>query len=501
MNIQCKNEIKKLISTDTKLFIITSTVTFTIMNKKELLYLQIANHIEHQIKHDVLKIGDKLPSLRIVAHEKGVSITTAQQAYYELESRGLVESRPQSGYYVSYAHKHFRKIPETSQPLVANVKDDTEEIIFTVSQNISKAKIELSTGVPAIELLPVAKMNKAIVQATRNIQGSGLNYDKNGNQNLKKQIAIRSLMWGGKLSEEDIVTTSGSIDAISFCMLTLTQRGDTIIVESPVYFGILHLARNLGLNVLELPTNPMTGIEIDALKKAIETKKISLCLLVSNFSNPLGSCMPDEHKRAVVRLLEKHHIPLIEDDLFGDLYFGNQRPTCCKTYDESGIVLLCSSFSKTLAPGYRVGWMVPGKYKEKVARTKFYHSLYTTSVTHEAVGSFLENDRYENHLRKLRHTLHRNSLQFLRCISQYFPDSTKVTIPQGGLHLWVELEKGTDTVDLYNTAMMHKISIAPGRMFTLQNQYHHCLKLNCGLVWSDELEMALKLLGKLVSKN
>jgi len=469
------------------------------MFKKELLYLQIANNIEHQIKSDVLKVGDKLSSLRTVANEKGVSITTAQQAYFDLECRGLIESRPQSGYYVSYAHKHFKNVPQTSQPIIAKTDDDTEEIIFTVSQNISKAKIELSTGIPSIELLPVAKMNKAIVNATRTLKGGGLDYDKYGNKNLKKQIAIRSLNWGGKLKEEDIITTSGSIDAISFCMLTLAQRGDTIAVESPVYFGILHLAKSLGLNVLELPTNPITGIEVDALKKAIETKKVKLCLLVSNFSNPLGSCMPDENKKAVVKLMEKHNIPLIEDDLFGDLYFGNHRPTCCKTYDESGIVLLCSSFSKTLAPGYRVGWMVPGKFKEKVARTKYYHSLYTTSITHEAVGSFLENERYENHLRKLRQTLHRNSLQFLRCISQYFPDDTKVTIPQGGLHLWVELNKKKDTVDLYNTAMAHEISIAPGRMFTLQNQYNNCLKLNCGLVWEDKVEGALKLLGKLAA--
>jgi DNA-binding transcriptional MocR family regulator len=471
------------------------------MNKRELLYLQIANNIEHQVRNDVLKVGDKLPSLRILMNEKGISLSTAQQAYLELESRGLIESRPQSGYYVSYTHKHFMEMPSTSQPLVAKPNDDIEDIIYAVSKNMSKAKVELSTGVPAIELLPVAKLNKAIVNATRTLQGGGLNYEKFGNEKLKKQVAQRTFMWGGKLKADDIVTTSGSMDALSFCMISLTQRGDTIAVESPVYFGILQLARSLGLNVLELPTHPATGIEVDALKKALEKKKIKLCLLVSNFSNPLGSCMPDENKRAVVKLIEKHNIPLIEDDLFGDLYYDNQRPSCCKAYDQGGLVLWCSSVSKTLAPGYRVGWVAPGKFKDKVARTKHYHSLYPTSITHEAIASFLENGRYENHLRRLRQTLHRNSLLFLRCISENFPTDTKVTRPKGGLHMWVELNKKIDTLDLYNRAMANKISISPGRLFTLQDQYNNCLKLNYGLLWNEKTENALKLLGKLASKQ
>ncbi len=467
------------------------------MEKKDLLYVQIANHIEQQVKTDMLRIGDRLPSLRIMATEKGVSLNTAQQAYYELESRGLIESRPQSGYYVSYAHKQFRNIPSTSKPVIARSGEDATDIISAVIQNAQKAELAFSSGVISSKLLPVAKLNKALMHATREMPDSGTDYERFGNAKLKNQIALRSMLWGGKLGPEDIVTTSGCMEALSFCMLSVAEKGDTIAVESPVYFGILQLARNLGLHVLELPTHPVDGIELDALKKALEKKKVKLCLLISNFNNPLGSCMPDEHKKEVVRLMEKHNVPLIEDDLFGDLYFGDHRPATCKSFDESGIVLWCGSFSKTLAPGYRVGWVAPGKFRQKVENTKLYHSLYCTSLTHQAVGSLLENGRYEHHLRKLRMALHRNSLQMLRCISEYFPADTKVSRPKGGMQLWVELNQTTDTVELYNRAMRHGISIAPGRMFTLQNQYNHCLKLNYGMMWTPRVEEGLRTLGRL----
>ncbi len=470
------------------------------MNKKELLYLQIANSIEYQIKSEVIKVGDKLPSLRTVANEKGVSITTVQQAYYELESRGLIESRPKSGYYVSYAHKGFRNLPSTSQPIMAKKGDKVEDIMTVVIQNFEKAQTYLSSASLSPELVPIAKLNKSLVTATRTLKDSGVSYSKIGSIKLKTQIAKRSISWGGKLQPDDIITTGGSIDAISFCLLTLTKRGDTIVVESPVYFGILRLAQSLGLHVIELPTHPVTGIEVDALKKVIERKKITLCILITNFSNPMGSCMPDENKKAVVKLMEKHNIPLIEDDLYADLYFGNHRPTSCKTYDESGIVLWCGSFSKTLVSGYRVGWVAAGKFKEQVDKTKLFHSMYSSTITHEAIGNFLEVGRYENHLRKTRQILHRNSLQFLRCISEYFPDDTKVTHPLGSMNLWIELNKKSDALELYNKAIANKISITPGRMYTLQNQYNNCFKLSYGMLWTEKIEAALKLLGKLVGK-
>lgn len=470
--------------------------------QKELLYQQIAKGIQQQINDEVLKIGDKLPSIRMVCREHGVSMSTASQAYLELESKSLIESRPQSGYYVCYSPKKQPAIPETSKPDTQSGEHKTQDIVDKVFRNIGNKDITLfSLSVPANDLLPIAKLNKGLVQASRRLADSGTGYEPiQGNEKLRRHIAKWSFNWGGRLNEKDLVTTAGCMNAISFCMMTLAKRGDTIAVESPVYFGILRLADSLGLKVMELPTNARTGIEIEALKKVLEQNKIRLCLLVSNFNNPLGSCMPDEHKKEVVALLQKHNVPLIEDDLYGDVYFGDHRPKCCKTYDESGLVLWCGSVSKTLAPGYRVGWVAPGQFKDDVIRMKQVHSISATAITQEVIADFLENGRYENHLRKMRQTLHTNCLQYIRAIADYFPEGTKVSRPQGGFVLWVELDKRVDTLELYEQAIRKNISIAPGKMFSLQQQFSNCMRLSYGLQWNEKVDDTLKTLGNLVKK-
>jgi DNA-binding transcriptional MocR family regulator len=371
------------------------------------------------------------------------------------------------------------------------------DLIAKVYANMGSDKLTLfSVGASTGSLLPLAKLSKEIVNATRELRSAGAGYESlQGNEKLRRMVAARSITWGGNLQEDDLVTTSGGMNALAFSMMTVSKPGDTIAVESPCYPGILQLALSLGLKVLELPTHPVTGIEMDALKKAIP--KIDLCLLVSNFNTPLGSCMPDENKKEVVRLLGHHGIPLIEDDVYGDLYFGSQRPTCCKAFDTDDAVLWCSSLSKTLAPGYRVGWVAPGKYKERILKQKLVHTIASSSITQEAAANFLKTARYDNHLRHLRRTLQSNYQHYVDAIAQYFPDGTRTSRPQGGLAIWVEFDKKTDTVELYELALKHKISIAPGRMFTLQNQFNNCMRLCFGLPWSEELKWKLKKLGGL----
>jgi DNA-binding transcriptional MocR family regulator len=468
--------------------------------KNEHKYLHVAETIEQQIMSQVLNIGDKLPSVRMLSKHHGISMSTTLQAYYYLEGKGLIESRPQSGYYVRFNPSRFPQKVGKSNPLQTMKAKNVEAIIGEVYDDFQMQGVtRFSLSVPAPEILPLAKLNKAMMQAMRSLPANGTSYEQvQGNESLRRQIARWSINWGGHLEAKDLITTAGCMNAIAYSLMALTKRGDTIAVESPVYFGVLRFAQSLGLKILELPTDPDTGVDAGDVKKALQKHNIKVCFFVTNFSNPLGYCMPDDQKETMVKLLSRHGVPLIEDDLYGDVYFGKQRPKTCKSFDEEGNVLWCSSISKTLAPGYRVGWVAPGKYLEQIKRLKLYHSITSVTAQQEAIANFLATGRYEYHLRKLRQTLHSNSLQFTRAIGEHFPDGVKLSNPKGGFILWLELDKKIDTYQLYREAMLHKISIAPGTIFSLQDRYQNCMRISYGMPWTPEIAKALKKLGGMV---
>ncbi|WP_443947558.1 PLP-dependent aminotransferase family protein [Pedobacter sp. AW1-32] len=465
---------------------------------RDLLYIRIARTIEDQIGAQTLRIGDKLPSIRSIQKIYNVSINTARQAFSELESRSLIESRPKSGYYVSNTSQRKMALPSASQPSVSVNGTNPDDLFKKVFMALAdKSVTQLALGIPDAGMLPIAKLNKSMVKVLSTFEGSGTAMEPaQGSINLRRNIAKWSYVLEGKITEADLVTTAGTTSAIYHCLTAVTKPGDTIATESPVYFGILQLAKSIGLNVIELPTHPVTGIDLHALQNVIH--KIQACCFTTNFNNPLGSLMPDENKKELVALLTAHNIPMIEDDLFGNLFFGSSRPKPCKVFDQAGIVMWCGGVSKTLAPGYRVGWIAPGKFKDQIIWQKLVQNVAIPSLQQEAIADFLEHGRYDHYLRKLRQTLYTNCLKFQRAIEQYFPKNTKISQPQGGLFLWLELNGKIDTAKVLDVALKHKISFAPGRMFTQHNQFHNCMRLNFALVWTEKLEQNLKKLGEII---
>jgi DNA-binding transcriptional MocR family regulator len=466
------------------------------------LYLQVAGGIEKMIDEDVLRIGDKLPSVRVLSEEYGISMGTAFQAYYHLEGKGLIESRPKSGYYVRFNKKRYPEMPSSQQPALLSHDVSVKEMIQAVYSDIASTNvINFALAVPDMALLPAAKLNKSVVHALRNSKDHCIQYEHTqGNVELRKQIAKLSFNWGGKTQAEEVIVTSGCLEAITLCLKAVTQHGDTVAIESPTYFGIYQAAESLGLKVVELNSDPATGIDLDYLKKTITKFKVKAVVVCPNFNNPTGSFMPDEKKKLLVEMITKWNIPLIEDDIYGELYFGKSRPRTCKYYDRKGLVMHCSSLSKSLAPGYRIGWTLPGKFFDTVKQMKRIQNISAPTLTQAAMAHYLQNGRYEYHLKNMRKALHVQCLKYIQAIIEYFPADTRVSRPHGGFVLWMELNKKVNAFQLRTDAMKHRIAVVPGKLFSGSGQYTNFIRLSYGRPWDDEVDWGLMMLGKMVKK-
>ncbi len=466
------------------------------------LYLQIAEGLEKMIQDDVLKIGDKLPSVRVLSEEYGISTGTAFQAYYHLEGKGLIESRPKSGYYVRFNQRRFRDLPEVARPdrLSHNVtvKEMIESIYGDIAHN-NKKLTNLAMAVPHVSLLPLAKMNKSVQYVLRNRPDQCISYAQTqGDPELRTQLAKVCFNWGGKVKPSEIVVTNGCLEAITISLRVVTQPGDTVAVESPNYFGIFQAIENLGLKAIEIPSHPQTGLDLAYLKRITLKKRPAAIVVIPNFNNPLGGCLSDDRKKELVEFITEQKIPLIEDDIYGELYFGKQRPRTCKTYDRHGWVIHCASLSKSLAPGYRIGWIVPGRFLDPIRQMKRMLSISSPTLTQAAMAHFLQNGRYEYHLKLLRKALHTQCLRYMQSIIQHFPDDTRVSRPAGGFVLWLELNKKVNGFELRTRAQEEHVVIMPGKVFSASGHYDNCIRLSYGKPFDQQAEEGIKTLGRLV---
>jgi DNA-binding transcriptional MocR family regulator len=357
--------------------------------------------------------------------------------------------------------------------------------------------LPLGSAIPCAQNLPIDKLNRIMASELRRYGEQSVLYQMPpGYERLRVQIARRALVAGISSGPDDILVTSGCVEAVLLALRATCHAGDTIAVESPFYFNFMQMIAELGLKALEIPATPRDGISIEALRYAIEQGKISACLVITNFSNPLGSLMPDERKRELVELLARHEIPLIEDDIYGDLTFGNERPTAAKSFDRSDTVIYCSSFSKTIAPGYRIGWAIAGRYQEEMERIKMIMNIAPASPPQLALAEFLATGGYDHHLRSIRRTHARNISQMADAVARFFPPGTRMTQPSGGFILWVEMPEGTDAIELYHRALKLKISIVPGPLFALSDKYNHHIRLSAAQ-WDERIEQGIASLGKL----
>lgn len=464
-------------------------------------YQNLAHETEQLIADGVLRPGDRLPSVRQVCRTQSISPITVTQAYYLLESRGLIESRPRSGYFVRARLGRQPSEPEASRPVAAMTALQVSDFIFQILNSVKDpAVVPLGSSFPSPFLFPFDKLGRFLAQTARHLDPLSTVTDlPPGNEELRRQIALRYLSRGAAVSTDEIVVTSGAMEGINLCLQAVTQPGDLIVIESPTFYAGLQASERLGLKVVEIPSHPRDGISLQALENALRHHPIKACLLMLNFGNPTGSLVSEERKRSLIDLLARHDVPLIEDDVYHELYFGPQPPLCSKAVAQADHVMHVSSFSKCLAPGYRLGWIAAGRFTEKIVQLKLATTLATTIPVQIAVAEYLKHGGYDHHLRRLRQQLLGQESRLIEDVRRTFPADTRVTEPAGGYFLWLELPESVHALKLHRMALDQGISIAPGPIFSAKKEFGNCIRLNFGHPRSEALQQAVATLGHLVS--
>ncbi|HEX5688187.1 MAG TPA: PLP-dependent aminotransferase family protein [Ideonella sp.] len=462
-------------------------------------YERFADEIAGLIRQQTLRPGDKLPSVRQASAGRQISPSTVFQAYYLLEARGLIRARPRSGYYVNATARVTSPEPLASQPPVSSTHVAISDLVFEVLGAMRQRElVPLGSAFPGPELFPLPRLARTLASGMRRLDPRRIVEDLGpGNAELRRQIALRYAVQGMKVDPNEIVITNGAMEALNLCLQAVTEPGDVVAIESPTFYAALQALERLKLRAVEVTTHPRHGVDLAALRAVLARHRVKACWFMPNFQNPLGSLMPDEVKRELVALLGEHDIPLIEDDVYGELYFGRQPPLPAKAFDRSGSVMHCGSFSKCLAPGYRVGWVAAGRQAQAVERLKLMSSLSAPVPSQQAISGYLQQGGYDRHLRQLRQALAGSQARALRAVERHFPKGTRITRPEGGYFLWVELPASVDALQLQRLALAHSISLAPGQIFSADRRFGHCLRLNFGHAADKRLDNAIRTVGQL----
>jgi DNA-binding transcriptional MocR family regulator len=470
-------------------------------NTDPTLYGNLADSVRQLIDQSTLRPGHRIPSVRRMALQRGVSISTVVQAYTLLESGGYLEARPQSGYYVraNLSAPEPRMARPMGKPSFVGPPDVAGDLI---AHSLDPRCVQLGAACPDPSLFPVRKLARLLGSVVRDDPALIGTYCLSfAYEPLAREIARRYLQGGTPLSHGEFVVTVGCTEALNLSLRAVTQPGDTVAIETPAYYGFLQTIHSLNLRALEIPTDPRTGLCLDAARAAFRRNDVKALIVMPCFQNPLGSCMPDSKKEALYGLLREHDMPAIEDDIYGDLHADGHRPKPLKAWDTDGRVLLCGSFGKSLAPGLRIGWCAPGRQVERVRRLKFANTLGTPVVLQKAVSDFLRNGGYDHHLRSIRRAYRRQLDLFSQGVLRHFPEGTRISRPQGGFVLWIEMPAGVDSDRLHGEALALRINFAPGSLFSVRERYRNCLRLNCGVPWSGAVDGAIRTLGRLARRQ
>jgi DNA-binding transcriptional MocR family regulator len=465
------------------------------------LYKAYADEVAALIDSGALVVGQRMPSVREAGRHRGLSALTVLKAYHWLEARGLIEARTRSGHFVRRRPARPAQ-PAASRPAARSTAvDKTDLIVEVLDAARANVAVPLGSAFPSPLLFPLPQLQRALGRGLRRLDPWRTVADlAPGNPELRRQISLRYSLDGIDIPADEIVITDGAMEALNLCLQAVTRPGDAVIIESPTFYVALQALERLHLRAIEVATHPETGVDLAALERALQRQRVAACWLMTSFQNPNGATMNEASKRRLVTLLGKHRVPLIEDDVYGELYYADKRPPPAKAFDGAN-VLHCSSFSKCLAPGYRIGWAAAGAHTDAVRRLKLGTTLSAAVPSQVALAGYLQGAGYDRHLRRLRETLFLERDAMLEAVGRFFPAGTKATRPAGGYFLWLELPRGTDALELHRRALAAGISVAPGAIFSARDDFRHCIRLNYGHPGDRRMTRAVRTLGALAAEQ
>ncbi|MGO2236338.1 PLP-dependent aminotransferase family protein [Marinomonas sp. UCMA 3892] len=460
------------------------------------LYEKIANQIEHQVHEGIFLPGAKIPSVRKSSKQMEVSVATVLQAYSLLEDRGVIKARPQKGYFVQET-----QLQPTEYAKIEPTKNDST--IHALLRRLLHASqdgniIQFGAAIPKSQFLPIRQLQRSVGRLMRLEPEICAAYEFTpGSLSLRRQIAIRMLDSGCQLQPDDITITLGCQNALMLSLQAVAKAGDTIAIESPAYHGVLQIIEVLKLKAIEIPCSAEIGIDLDLLENAAKEWDIKACVVTPNNQNPIGATLSHQSRQRILSQSVQYGFTLIEDDVYGELSYKDKRERSLKADDKHNTVIYCSSFSKSIAPGFRIGWIVGGPFQTQIEHYAYVQSLAIPTLTQTAIANFLENGAYDRHLRKTRLSYQANLARCQSLIQEHFPAGTKTSTPKGGFLLWVTLPDTVNAMTLHSQALEIGIGLLPGLAFSLTAQFDHHFRLNYALNWDNKTDAALKELGRL----
>lgn len=466
-------------------------------------YEEISRDIETLVRNGALQVGEKVPSVRRISNQYGVSVSTVLSAYTDLERKGFIQSRERSGYFARLPASRRSDLPETPKNIRLSNDISSAHLIrkfCETSRNITPP--QFGAAIPDPALMPLAALKRKITQATRRKADSIDTYDfSQGPMSLRREIAKLYFERGLAVDPEDIIITNGCLEAMILSLKSLVPPGSTVMVETPTYFCFLEILKFHGYKVCEVPADTSTGIDLDCLEESIIKCGVKAGILIPSFQNPTGACMPDANREKAVALFARHNIPVIEDDIYGELSFSEANPKPLKCFDSKDLVLTCSSFSKTLSTGLRVGWIISRQFKERILDSKAIHLISAPLINAYAVANYLVEENFSRHIFKLKRAFEYQMQSVSEQVLASFPEGTKLSNPQGGFFLWVQLPDKVDTEIAFQELLADGITIAPGSMFSAESRYKNFMRLSCGFPDSPESNRAIWQIAEAIKKQ